>query len=70
MRGADRHVWPVVVPTAPQTKLPGHAAIHQRSGSAKISRLVHDGDPTRLTAWLGSHPAANRWCVQASLPSA
>jgi hypothetical protein len=35
------------------TTLPGRAAINHRAGPARISRLMVDGDATRLKQWLG-----------------
>jgi Glyoxalase-like domain len=46
---------PFFIEWGTQTKLPGQAAISHRAGTAKISRLVLDADPARLTDWLGDH---------------
>jgi len=46
---------PFFIEWAPQTQLPGQAAIHRRAGAASIARLVLVADPGRLADWLGNH---------------
>ncbi len=46
---------PFFIEWGPQARLPGQAAIRHRAGIARIRRLVLDGDPGRLSAWLGDH---------------
>jgi glyoxalase-like protein len=46
---------PFFIQWAPQTLLPGRASVRHPAGGAKISRLVLDADPGRLTDWLGDH---------------
>jgi len=46
---------PFFIEWAPGTKLPGQADIRHPAGEARISRLVLDEDPDRLTDWLGNH---------------
>jgi Glyoxalase-like domain len=46
---------PFFIQWAPQTVLPGRASVRHPAGAARISRLVLDADPGRLTGWLGAH---------------
>ena len=46
---------PFFIEWAPQTQLPGQAAIRHRAGAASIARLVLVADPGRLADWLGNH---------------
>jgi hypothetical protein len=46
---------PFFIQWAPQTPLPGQSSVRHPAGNAKISKLVLDADPGRLTAWLGDH---------------
>jgi hypothetical protein len=46
---------PFFIEWAPGTRLPGQADIRHPAGEARISRLVLDEDPNRLTDWLGDH---------------
>jgi hypothetical protein len=46
---------PFFIQWAAQSEHPGQTPIRHRAGAAKISRLVLDADPGRLSAWLGDH---------------
>jgi hypothetical protein len=46
---------PFFIEWEPETKLPGHASVLHKVGTARITRLAIDADPVRLAGWLGKH---------------
>jgi len=41
--------------SGPTDPVPGQSSVRHPAGTSKISRLVLDEDPGRLTGWLGDH---------------
>lgn len=54
-QAAAEPALPFFIEWGPVTRLPGHAEIHHRAGTATISRLILNADPGRLAGWLGDH---------------
>jgi hypothetical protein len=45
--------FPFFIEWAPGTRLPGRASATHQAGTLEIAELQLEGDPERLTAWLG-----------------